>query len=521
MRWFFVGVLGVGTLAWGGEQAMGAEVASEASRPAFSRKAKRAKRGTRVKKRRDPLTGTSFLVAKPAAQAPKTPKPVAAPPLVKAQPAPPLPAGVKVHPSSVEPAPSGEQAVYWAQPQRPQLPVKIRLLPSPEAAAVGEMRGETAVAIKLRDGAIPATVSRIGCRAWLAAVPEGYVCSDEVQLSPGYLSDPPTLERATAWQRFRYGVIKVASAVLEHTPGRPAQSAGYLRNILHRGDGITVIKELEDRVQVYGKKWLRKMDVALVAPPALTPISLQAVPAAQRFLVAWAVPAAGEMQVALYPQGQSQTTPLWIPRYSQLWWTDGRAAPGRVAVYLTAETRAALGTRPDTPHSTSAPAAQYEIDARELRRVTPAPLPINLQEGERWIDISLHEQVAVAYLGDSPLFAALVSTGNGTTPPGSFNIYRKYLSQTMANLSGSASQYDFREVPYAQFFNGRIGLHAVLWHDLLGHPVSHGCVNMSPAAAEQFFSFTKPEMPLGWHTVSATSPRMPPALRGTRVVVRK
>jgi lipoprotein-anchoring transpeptidase ErfK/SrfK len=511
MRWFFVGVLGVGVLAWGGEQALGAEVFSAPSRPAFSRKAKKAKRGTRAKKRRDSATGTSFIVAKPA-----PPPPVAAAPL---------------HPVSGEPAPSGEQAVFWAQPQKPHFGVKIRLTPNREATAVGEMRGDTAVAIKLRDGAMPAAVNRGGCRAWLIALPEGYVCSDEVQLSPGYLSDPPTVERATAWQRFRYGVIKVASAVLERAPGQPAQSAGYLRNILHRGDGITVIKELEDRVQVYGKKWLRKMDVSLVTPPALSPISMQTVPPAQRFLVAWAVPAAGETQVALYPPAGPRTAsaPIWIPRYSRLWWTDGKASPGRVAVYLTAETRAARGTRPDTPNSTSAPATPYEIDVRELRRLTPAPLPAGLQEGERWIDISLHEQVAVAYVGDQPIFASLVSTGNGTTPPGSFFIYRKYLTQTMANLSGSTSQYDFREVPYAQFFNGRIGLHAVLWHDLLGHPVSHGCVNMSPAAAEQFFSFTKPEMPLGWHTITAaatsavraTSLRPPPNFRGTRVVVRR
>src|SRR5262249_33137319 len=126
--------------------------------------------------------------------------------------------------------------------------------------------------------------------------------------------------------------------------------------------------------------------------------------------------------------------------------------------------------------------------------------------------------------------AALVSTGkdalgHNATPPGAFYIYRKYTTQTMANIRGAESQYDFREVPYAQFFNGRIGLHAVLWHDLLGHPVSHGCVNLSPAAAGQFFPSPRPEMPIGWPPVTASAPATKVAsslgFRGTRVVVRR
>jgi hypothetical protein len=474
MRWFFVGVLGLAALvAW--------------SEPA----AAHAKAGARLPKKR--VRHSTVVRHKTA----------------------PAPAGAlsKAPDSEPEPIPAGEQAVYWAQPSHSHAGVKIHLTPSLGATALGEIRGDTAVAVKL-----DAERAGGGCRSWLEVLPEGYLCQDEVQLRPGYLSDPPAQEKATAWQRLRYGVIKAASAALERAAGEPVGQGGYLRSLLHRGDGITVIRELADRVQIYGKQWLRKMDVALVTPPALTPVNLQAVPPAQRFLLAWAVPPAGESQVALYPPGGSQ--PVFIPRYSKLWWTDTKASPGRVLVYLTEETRAGLEAHPET--RAAAQAAAMEIDPTQLRRVTPTPFPDSLQPDERWIDISLTEQVAVAYLGETPLLATLISTGKGTTPAGSFFIYRKYLSQTMANVRGAPSQYDFREVPYAQFFNGRIGLHAVLWHDLLGHPVSHGCVNMSPVAAEQFFSFTKPEMPAGWHTVNGLGPRATsPTLRGTRVIVRR
>lgn len=501
MRWFYAWVLGVSALTICGEPFF-ADSTTEA-----------AKKRTSSSKKHPRRLHTRTAALRPT---PPVPAQTDAPP----------------HPAHFEPAPAGEVAVYWAQPQRPRSGVKIRAIPSQQAETLGEMRSDTAAAVKATALAHRHTAGdKGGCRAWLEVVPAGYLCHDEVELRPGYLSDPPPQEKATRWQRFRYGIIKVASAVLERPTGQPAPNAGYLRSILHRGDGVTVVRELADRVQVYGQKWLRKMDVALATPPALSPVNLQAMPPAQRFLVAWAVPPPGETQVALYPLGTSaqgggpghmagRAQPIFVPRYSQLFWADGKASPGRMLVYLSDETRATLGTREGT--QAAAQAAAFEIEATELRRVTPAPTPAGLQEGDRWIDISLSEQVAVAYLFDTPLFAALVSTGKSSTPPGAFSIYRKYLTQTMANMSGAASQYDFREVPYAQFFNGRIGLHAVLWHDLLGHPVSHGCVNLSPAAAEQFFNFTKPELPPGWHTVNGISAKTPfDYFRGTRVVVRR
>jgi hypothetical protein len=436
-------------------------------------------------------------------------------------------------PEAAEPVPAGEVMVLWARPQRPSQGVHIHAAPSRSATALGSMRTPTAIAVKPQGAG--KTLGGGGCRAWLQALPEGYLCRDEVELKPGYLSDPPPQEQATAWRRFRYGVVKTESATLENPTGEPAAGAGFLRGQLHKGDGVTVIREQAERVQVYGSKWLRKGDVALVPPPALEPVDLQALPPAQRYMVAWAVPALGETQVPIHPvdgplartlvasTGGAATvkpSPLFIPRYSQLWWTDGKSSPGRIKVYLSEETRTALFPQPEKREL--ARSAAFEIEASQLRRVTQTMRPLEVAEDERWIDISLSEQVAVAYAGDKPLFAALVSTGKGTTPPGSFFIYRKYLTQTMANLRGAASQYDFREVPWAQFFNGRIGLHAVLWHDLLGHPVSHGCVNMSPVTAEKFFGFTSPEMPAGWHAVNGQSPTAPlKSFRGTRVVVRR
>src|SRR5262245_20138043 len=150
MRWFFVGALGVSALAMGGQEAlcMKAPMAEsraplaesvESSKSSKSSKAKKARRGVRSGKRRAGPVSSLGTAVRPNKK-------------VGGGPAPGLlvtPTGPRMHPASVEPAPAGEQAVYWALPQSARLHVKIRLAPSREATALGEMRGDTAVPIRL------------------------------------------------------------------------------------------------------------------------------------------------------------------------------------------------------------------------------------------------------------------------------------------------------------------------------------------------------------------------------------
>jgi hypothetical protein len=417
-----------------------------------------------------------------------------------------------------EPPPAGDQVVLWALPSK-RLPVRIVASPSRGATKLGEARGATALEVvpPLLPGA------RGSCRQWLAAVPAGYVCASDVTLQPGYASTPPAQESATGWQRYRYGVVTAKVASVRNGAGT------YLRATLHKGDGVTVVRQVEGQAQLIGQKWLASKDLELATPATLPPVYFANLPPGTQ--PAWIVPAAGESQAPAYPPGGRTPTPSSIatlPRYCVVWIdSEPAASPGRVLVQLPESTRTLLK---DTPEAQAA--RVLEVDAAVLRRFTRSEPPAELGPDERWIDISLRDQVATAYAGTTPLFASLVSTGKGnTTPPGTFFIYRKYLTQTMANQRDAEAQYDFREVPHAQFFNGRIGLHAVLWHDSLGHPVSHGCVNMSPATAQEFFGFAGPLLPPGWHSVTGSAPAAghgaeaagpgSPALTGTRVVVRR
>lgn len=511
-----------GAQAWGGDRhgRLSAPVHRPTLSPGQGLRPVSGSRETFRLKKPQPLGATRRpLVARPPV--PSVAKPMAKPPLGGHLPVVPKPLPVLPHPPVLgkqppsgppeyEPPPAGEVAVRWAIPKRRDLGVKIHTAPSYSANVIGELRGQSAMLVGQQIAA------KVGlCRTWLSALPSGFVCESDVTVEPGYLSSPPAQEKSTGWQRLRYGVVSSFMTKLR------GGGSHYLRQVLHKGDGVTITQEKGEEVQIIGQKWLPRRDVQVFDPPVAPPVALDTVPPGLR--LGWAVPPMDEEGVPVFLPKSDSGPVAYLPRYAVVYVVENSdSTPGRLQVVFPESTRAVLRA-PGSSRPAWVSSPQFEIEVGQLRRMTTAAPPADLLPDERWIDIHLLEQVATAYQGKKPLFASLVSTGlHGATPPGSFFIYRKYLTQTMANLAGAASQYDFREVPHAQFFNGRIGLHAVLWHDRLGHPVSHGCVNLSPPAAEQFFAFTSPDLPVGWHSVTTFAHQGGPrSAHGTRVVVRK
>lgn len=60
-----------------------------------------------------------------------------------------------------------------------------------------------------------------------------------------------------------------------------------------------------------------------------------------------------------------------------------------------------------------------------------------------------------------------------------------------------------RDVPYVQYFEGSYALHVAYWHDVFGIARSHGCINLSPLDGRFINSWTDPQVPEGWHGVTA------------------
>lgn len=142
----------------------------------------------------------------------------------------------------------------------------------------------------------------------------------------------------------------------------------------------------------------------------------------------------------------------------------------------------------------------------------PVARPREIRGTEPWVHIDISSQTLVAYEGDTPKFATLVSTGlpDFETPTGLFTIERKYVADTMANLGESMdNRYSIEDVPWTQYFKGSIALHGAFWHNGFGLPHSHGCVNLTPKDAHWLFSFLLPTVPEGWLGVVAALTKFP------------
>jgi hypothetical protein len=100
---------------------------------------------------------------------------------------------------------------------------------------------------------------------------------------------------------------------------------------------------------------------------------------------------------------------------------------------------------------------------------------------ERWVGIDLYEQVLIAYEGETPIFATLISTGLPRWPTyeGTFNIYYRAPRKDMSWGTVGDDYYVLEEVPWTMFFDDGRALHGAYWHDGFGYRRSHGCVNLS------------------------------------------
>lgn len=194
-----------------------------------------------------------------------------------------------------------------------------------------------------------------------------------------------------------------------------------------------------------------------------------------------------------------------------------RALPRRSIVKLSGKKRAIGGVAhwETTEGELIAGVGVEEIEAR-----TSFP---SVATGDRkWIDVSLRDQVLVAYEGRKPVFVTLVSTGAGglgdpekttATVQGTFMIYAKHVSATMNGDEDKADSFSLRDVPFVQYFHKGYALHGAYWHDEFGRWRSHGCVNLSGHDSAWLFEWTDPPVPKDWHMVLNKE-------RGTVVVIR-
>lgn len=132
-----------------------------------------------------------------------------------------------------------------------------------------------------------------------------------------------------------------------------------------------------------------------------------------------------------------------------------------------------------------------------------SPISPHIPKYLKRVEVHLPEQVLIAYENDEPVYMARVATGgifrdgNYETPTGRREIFRKRPSRHMARGNLAANGYDLPGVPWNSYITeDGIAFHGTYWHNNYGRPRSHGCINLSPKAAQWLYRWTLPVVPV-------------------------
>jgi len=143
------------------------------------------------------------------------------------------------------------------------------------------------------------------------------------------------------------------------------------------------------------------------------------------------------------------------------------------------------------------------VKREEVRVAKKAKRPSGVPANGKWIHVDLGEQTLVAYQGDKPVYATVISSGKeGYEPPtGLFEVQQKYISTTMNATDPIDGFYEVEEVPWTLYYHGGYALHGAYWHTDFGKVRSHGCTNIAPVDARWLYYWSEPEVPAAWHAV--------------------
>ena len=129
----------------------------------------------------------------------------------------------------------------------------------------------------------------------------------------------------------------------------------------------------------------------------------------------------------------------------------------------------------------------------------------SFQTGDkRVIDVDLSTQTLSACQNGTLANQFLISSGiapKDTTDTGSFYIYERDLDAEMKSGDNqfAPGYYDVKHVPFTQYFHAGDALHGAWWHNNFGHPMSHGCVNVSTPTDNHQWPHAVPDAEYLWH----------------------
>ncbi|HEY4239840.1 MAG TPA: L,D-transpeptidase [Kofleriaceae bacterium] len=388
----------------------------------------------------------------------------------------------------------------WARSLELKRTVGVRLEPKPDAKRIGDISIDTRVRWQRTEKAK-------GCTSvWVELAPRGWVCGDYVAPSklPPYGQEVPRLDKGELVPG-TYGKVTGASAVTykiekpvppKKKKGKPVTTPSEVAPPVDKMVedkpivGSVNVRDYED-VSIGGKSYW-KIDAKqneYVLASAITPHRPSAFGGTRLGDdTGWGVPFAF----------------VWPRPGMGLAYTTNKAAGGGIARQLAPRTPAPIL---ETVTDKAGKPTAYRIgdgewlQAADARVFHPAPPPAHLGKGERWIDVDVDSQILVAYEGELPVYATMVTTGAVKTPTDT-GVYRMWMKESEADMNGLNGEdpYSVATVPWTQFFSPEKGLalHTAYWHDAFGTRRSHGCVNLAPKDARWLYFWSDPQVPPGW-----------------------
>ncbi len=156
------------------------------------------------------------------------------------------------------------------------------------------------------------------------------------------------------------------------------------------------------------------------------------------------------------------------------------------------------------------------VRSRSMRHIPPDQLTsISPGRPDKWLRINIPDQWLTCLEGRRVVFRTRISSGvyGLGTPLGEFHILYQRHAQRMIGESID-DPYDLPGVPFPVYFTwSGVAIHGTYWHNDYGRRHSHGCINVTSAAARWIFRWVEPHVPYSEHTLHSFPSE------GTRVVV--
>ena len=384
--------------------------------------------------------------------------------------------------------------------------VAVRLEPGDDAKRVGTLAIDTRVGFK-------GTATGKGCtKPWVELEPRGWICSDHVQPStkPALGREVPALDRGTIVPG-DYGRITGPNATT-YTFARPDKKQAKDKDKKKSGP-VTSPSEVDAKPEagklIEYKPILGTLTVRIYEELTVDGKQYLRIDPKQKELVL--ASQVRRLTPSGYMGARLGDDTGWVLPFGFIWprskwqqaWTY--AQPNRVQ-YRQIAARTPVPILETFKGKDGKPSA-YRIGPAEWVgaadvRVFPAMAPPKyLRPAERWIDIDLDSQILVAFEGEMPIYATLISSGlkDTATTPGLYRVWLKESEADMKNLKAE-DPYSVATVPWTQFFYSEedLALHTAYWHDNFGQQRSHGCVNLAPRDARWLYYWSDPQVPPGW-----------------------